>query len=1388
MANMQDLLSRRFEEKNQQYKQMDIVAVAQSLGMDLKRESGNVWHWTEHDSLKLYPNTNTFRWWSRETGGDPINLVETIQKELTGQEISYQEAARFLDTGQFNRVEVQAEVKPEPFRYYLEPYENPAFENGRKYLKEERGLSDETIDFFLASGNMTEATKKTGDYYEPVIVFKSRNEDGADVGASLQGIVKNDEVYPERGRLKQIMSHSDGLSGFNVAIGEPKRLIFAESPIDLMSYYELHKDQLEDVRLVSMEGLKKGVISHYTADLFTDGQFSQEMTRERVRNALDNLRDTTTLLQDNPNLITLAVDNDEAGQKFIDRLQGDNIPISVDIPNLPAGRDKMDWNDQLKLSKQVPDLEENPALYQPSPEDPFEELFNQGISSDAEVVYADVSGNLQETISQDAALTSGPRLQVAFRSSDENFLSEKYSSGEVVPYNIFVKDLYLENNKRLEVIEEPLVFPILHTTNQGGTWFDLLDENGKPLVDNFRYDVGEENQTISERLERTLPSDYLNIAQREDATFPRPELPSFNPDSGIPVDLYTGHQNFGTIDFNDLFNNSDFGSQADELGYGWAVNPKEMFAVIHGETLTQTQVDHIIDRMFKENISNQQLKSLLETDDFTLKDYAAGTDKRPDEQEKALDRSQELNNTGGELFNRNSSFLEAEASGTAPQPVEKNSQPDFPANVQSDSNTEFTSEQNKKERTYLYMGSSQSNETEGSATPELENSNSFERSVTSRPTISSHHLHFNINGEFKSIETRLEHSIDQADLNKLNRFSTSLHEAAQFYRNELADSKVSYFTSQGDVVQANFLKKNFMHLTGIKPIGNDQTPEKTLDDFANGGEVSYDDIRIGNNDSAFDKIKVLPDFPAVLDANSFYFDNLQSIDRYRDRFDSLIKSDDRDLMMIFRSTSDSFVPTSIFKTRAKLSRELEQAQKNSILGIYRERDGQIEQLSINEKYVKDGGKEMLETLKQIQANQQYRDEINKQNDLSKDSDGDGLTDGEEYARGTNPFSADSDGDGLTDGMEVSSGHDPLKPDNDFGRNVEISQMIRNGELKEVNAYLQEGMKDYFNSDTYKKYLEGMSNFNQYSSRNINMILKQLPTATMVAASGAWNKRNGLIKKGEKALYIITPGTKIKKKNGQPVIDPETGEPEKVVFFKKQAVFDVSQIRPMDGKELDLPKATAGIDRQLSKDDYNNYYRILKELSKENGVPIYFKEMEPQKGGYYDPTKNEIYLAKGRSPEHTLKTLIHEMAHSELHNNENIQKQFNGELTRTNAELQAESVAYVVSHHLGFDTGKGYSFGYLANWANEPDGLKNLEAQLEVVQQEASSLMNRIDDKMQKYLSIEQEKTVGEKKVAPKNAFYESLEKAKVNERSSTNSVFDQKRELDDSKKASRTMK
>ncbi|MGC4388007.1 DUF3991 domain-containing protein, partial [Streptococcus suis] len=94
------------------------------------------------------------------------------------------------------------------FEYYLKRFEKPDFKEGYDYMENERGLSRDTIDFFGEKGVLAQATKKSGRIYEPVIVFKTLDTSGEVIGASLQGINSYPEIYPGKGRLKQIMGCS----------------------------------------------------------------------------------------------------------------------------------------------------------------------------------------------------------------------------------------------------------------------------------------------------------------------------------------------------------------------------------------------------------------------------------------------------------------------------------------------------------------------------------------------------------------------------------------------------------------------------------------------------------------------------------------------------------------------------------------------------------------------------------------------------------------------------------------------------------------------------------------------------------------------------------------------------------------------------------------------------------------------------------------------------------------------------------------------------------------------------------------------------------------------------------------------------------------------------
>lgn len=230
-------------------------------------------------------------------------------------------------------------------------HEEP-FQQARIYLKDIRGLSDQTINTFGRQGLLAQATYQS----EPVLVLKSYDHNGTLQAASLQGLVKNEEKH-DRGYLKKIMKGSHGYVGISFDIGNPKRLIFCESVIDMMSYYQIYQKQLSDVRLISMEGLKLSVIAYQTLRLAAEEQgklaFLDTVNPSRLSHYLQAIQETTTFFQTHSNALTLAVDNDEAGREFCQKLSDKGLPLSQDLPPLQGLETKLDWNDIVKRQKEL---------------------------------------------------------------------------------------------------------------------------------------------------------------------------------------------------------------------------------------------------------------------------------------------------------------------------------------------------------------------------------------------------------------------------------------------------------------------------------------------------------------------------------------------------------------------------------------------------------------------------------------------------------------------------------------------------------------------------------------------------------------------------------------------------------------------------------------------------------------------------------------------------------------------------------------------------------------------------------------------------------------------------------------------------------------------------
>ena len=840
-------------------KRLSIISVAEQLGMELKRTGSHSYNWVEHDSFVIDTKKNEFYWNSRTEFGDVIQLVQTIRG------VSYKEAMHFLETGEFKAVDVEAQTATkEPFSYHLERYERQDFSASRSYLKAQRGLSDDTINFFISQGSIAEAIRKKGDYFEPVIVFKYKDNTGFLAGASLQGIVENREHYPERGRLKQIMRNSDGQLGFSIDIGNPKRLVFAEAPIDLMSYCELYKDRLQDVRLVAMDGVKEGIISRRFMELYAEINDKSYQVNQNTGKALEVVARTTNYFKDgqHKDMITLAVDNDMAGHKFITSLQEKGIPVQIAIPPiLQRDQEKEDWNDFLKRENEAP--KELAHVYIADEKSwHYQGFFEKelALAKAQELTADDVKAFVSDRQLTREEVRQKYQTIIYQERGRENTMSESYDNGtkygaEDVPSSPKKDDGFVIQPETQDIIdsgevkqwaEHPNIYFVkglrrvaLELTEEGKF------EQSSQYLPNTKEEKEVVNKLLSKQKKQDDQSSELNI------------------DTGnlSPEDAEWLKQNWHNISF--------------------SVEPKKQMVIDGDKTVIYEKPSDPIGDSSRALEENQSI-------------------------EKALEKPQEqIKKTENEFGDFSEIYQKA-----APLPEAKQSQP---------------------------LDGSSPNQTQSQSL-----------------------LHFTILDADKSIYKPNYHPIKANELRKLNRYAPQLQQTANWYLDTLADSKVYYFFKDEEdikVVSVSFYKENFMHLTGIAPIKDDQTPEQTLLDFVE-GRGEFDNIMIANRGAAFEKLQVLPDFEAIIDAGSFYFDDLSQIEKFnRIDLSQAIMSEDKDLLLALRDIDGIGVPASLMKVKETLSYELEGKEK-IILGVFRDRDGRIEQLSINEDYIKNDGKEL----------------------------------------------------------------------------------------------------------------------------------------------------------------------------------------------------------------------------------------------------------------------------------------------------------------------------------------------------------------------------------------------------------------------------------------------
>lgn len=257
-------------------------------------------------------------------------------------------------------------------------------------------------------------------------------------------------------------------------------------------------------------------------------------------------------------------------------------------------------------------------------------------------------------------------------------------------------------------------------------------------------------------------------------------------------------------------------------------------------------------------------------------------------------------------------------------------------------------------------------------------------------------------------------------------------------------------------------------------------------------------------------------------------------------------------------------------------------------------------------------------------------------------------------------------------------------------------------LEVLHYQLIEAVADLATSEGWQRMLAVAARFHDYSPSNILLIGMQRPDATRVAGFRTWKALGRYVNKGEHGIAILAPcvykSDQVASQAGAPAPDRETdpaaateadqGAQRLLRGFKIVHVFDISQT---DGEPLPTVAPT-----HLEGDAPQRLMEHLTALTAEAGYQL---ERGPCRGanGYTDFVTRVVRVIDTASPAQFVKTLAHELGHIRADHEHRFTDYASSISCRGQAEIEAESIAYLVTARAGLDA-SAYSVPYLAGWS------------------------------------------------------------------------------------------
>lgn len=278
----------------------NILEFAQKQGIELTQAGSDSYRGVEHDSLVITPSKNAWSWNSRSVGGfGARTFAEKYILADSKMDLATKANKAVEMVEKANVSEGASNIKRDEFKYSASQESNK-FSKANDYLTKERKI-DPTIVRKLNQAGLIKQDKRGN----VLFIWRDPQNKNKVVGVSVQGTTSDYEKYGKRGTLKRIEKNSDSKMGWSFDVNTkgkaPKNLVFCESAIDAISYYDSARKtghRLDSTRIVSMEGLKQNTVKNYIS--ITQAQLKREGSTLKT--------------------IRLGVDRDEAGTTFIKKM------------------------------------------------------------------------------------------------------------------------------------------------------------------------------------------------------------------------------------------------------------------------------------------------------------------------------------------------------------------------------------------------------------------------------------------------------------------------------------------------------------------------------------------------------------------------------------------------------------------------------------------------------------------------------------------------------------------------------------------------------------------------------------------------------------------------------------------------------------------------------------------------------------------------------------------------------------------------------------------------------------------------------------------------------------------------------------------------------------